>query len=322
MPGPGGGSRGGGFGGGSRGGGFGGGSHGGFGGGFGGPHRHHHHHGGWYHRHYYGGGCLGGLVGAILYPIVMIIFSAVFLFAFIGSSFGNVANGGQVVYNEAVMQEYADTQYASAFGNSSAYEDNILLVFLTNEESDGYYTIAWVGDNIKGEINNLFGDETTAYGVAVRGNVNSEYYAYSLDTNLTAVVESMTAHVTRLDLESSFRTVSDRSALAESKFINYTALPMSVTTVDIAIDEFTEKTGIPLVLVVDSMETVFGKTVSGTDWVGVIVPLIFIAIAIFLVVKAFKERNNKGNGGNNDSNSQNNANNGKNQGGYYNSYEY
>ena len=179
MPGPGGGSRGGGFGGGSRGGGFGGGPRGGgFGGGFGGPHRHHHHHGGWYHRHYYGGGgCLGGLIGALLYPIIMLIFAGVFLFSFIGTSFSNVSNGGQVIYDEAVMQEYADIQYASAFGNSSAYEDNLLLVFLTNEEADGYYTIAWIGDNVKTEISNLFGDETTAYGVAVRGNINGEYYA-------------------------------------------------------------------------------------------------------------------------------------------------
>ncbi len=255
-------------------------------------------------------------------PIIMLLFCGIFLFAFIGESVSNVSNGGQVVYDEATFQNYANTQYAAAFGDSSAYEDNLLLVFLTNEEADGYYTIAWIGDNVKSEISNMFGDETSKYGTAVLGNINSEYYAYSLDSNLAAVVDSMAAHIARLGLESSFRTQSDRSATPESRLINYTAHPISGQTVETSIDSFTEQTDIPLVIVVEDMEVVFGKTVSSTDWSGLIITLILAAVAIFLIVKAVKELGSKGKGGNNQSGNNSGGNDSNNGGGYYNSYEY
>ena len=153
MPGPGGGSRGGGFGGGSRGGGFGGGgSRGGgfgggsrgFGGGFGGPHHHHHYgywgprrpfFGGWYGRGY-GGGCLGGLLGILLLPIILLLVVSILLVSIVGSAVANVANGGSIYYDEAAFQQYADDQYAAEFSSYSNYENNILIVFLT-------YRVGW-----------------------------------------------------------------------------------------------------------------------------------------------------------------------------------
>jgi uncharacterized membrane protein len=164
MPGPGGGSRGGGFGGGSfggggpRGGGFGGGSFG--GGGFGhGPHGYHHHH--HYHRPFFGfyrpygygyggGGCLGGLLGVLMMPIIILIVATSLIFGVFGSFF-RVAKGGNVTYNEPELQSFANQQYAKEFSSSTAYEDNLLIVFLVNDERDGYYTIAWIGDNVASE---------------------------------------------------------------------------------------------------------------------------------------------------------------------------
>lgn len=245
-------------------------------------------------------------------PIIMLVVASMFLFGVIGSSFSTVANGGRVVYDEAAFQDYANTQYAAAFGSSSAYEDNLLLVFLTNEEADGYYSIAWIGDNVKSEISNMFGDETTEFGVVVLGNINSEYYAYSLDSNLANVVDTMTSHISRLGLESSFKKQTDRSSMAEPMFINNTSFSMTKDTVEDALDEFTATTGIPIVIVVEDMEEVFGKTVTTTDWSGIILSIGFIALAIFLIVKAIKERKNTNNGNNNGTNSQNG----------YNSYEY
>ena len=73
-------------------------------------------------------------------PIVMMLMVGVMLFAMVGSSISNVANGGTIYYDEAVFQKYADDQYAAEFSLYSNYENNILIVFLTNETADGYYT--------------------------------------------------------------------------------------------------------------------------------------------------------------------------------------
>ena len=328
MPGPGGGSRGGGFGGGSRGGGFGGGP----GGGFGGPHHHGPHgywgprrpyYGGWYRRPYYGGGgCLGGLLGILVLPIVLILMVAVMLISIVGSAVSNVANGGSIYYDETVLQQYADDQYAAEFSSYSNYENNLLIVFLANEEADGYYVIAWVGDNIHNEINYMFGDETTTFGRVVQGSINREYYAYSLDSNLANVMDQMGNRIDNLGLASSFRTQKESTNPPSSHLTNHSSLSLTEETVNDSLASFTEKTGIPTVIVVDTMENVFGKTIPVGDIITVIVLLAILGVAIYLIVRTLKNRkNNGGNGGDNNNNNYNNYNNGGyNNGGYNGGY--
>ncbi len=306
MPGPGGGSRGGGFGGGSRGGGFGG-SGGGFGGGFGrgpwGPRRPYFG-GGWFGRPYYygGGGCLGGLLGVLMLPIILLLVVGIGLFSIIGTTVSNVANGGVIGYDEAVFQEYADKQYATEFGSvPSAYEDHILIVLLTNEEADGYYAIAWVGDNIHGSISDMFGDETTTFGRTMISCINSEYYAYSLDTNLARVMEIMTDEITDLGLKSSFRTESPLAGSIESHVTNYTELSITEETVNGALQSFTEETGISAVITIETMENVFGKSLPMSTIITLVVLVALAILAIVLLVRGIKNRKN-GNGNNKDGN--------------------
>lgn len=276
MPGPGGGSSGGGFGGGSfggggrgfsGGGGFGGGSFGGGprpGGFGGGPH----HHGPFFHGPRFGWGWgprvrIGG--GGCVTAVFILIFVAFFALSVFIPEEGIVIGGesvsavpeGSVMYDEGVMQDYANDNYKKRFGDYDNYENNILLVFLTNEACDGYYTIAWVGDNIRPEINEMFG-EYTEYGQALNNHINQSYYAYSLDTDLTAVVKEMTDSITSLGLDSSFNTDVAEYEMPASELVNNTSLEMNTDLVDSTLADFTEKTGIPCVIAVDSAESVFG----------------------------------------------------------------
>ena len=316
MPGPGGGSRGGGFGGGSRGGGFsGGGHHGGFGGGhhggFGGPHHHHRPYGywgprpffgGWYRRPYYygGGGCLGGLWGILMLPIIMVLLVSIMLTSIVGSAIANVANGGTIYYSEKVFQQYADDQYAAEFSKYDNYEDNLLIVFLTNEENDGYYCIAWVGDNIHSDIRNMFGDETTTFGRVVQGTVNREYYKYSLDANLADVMDQMGTRIEALSLKSSFRTPHNTQNSPVSHLTIHTSLALTEETVNSALQRFTEETDIPTVIVVDTMENVFGKTLPVGDIITVVILVGLLGLGVFLIIRAVKNKKNNGGGNGND----------------------
>lgn len=309
MAGPGGGSRGGGFGGGSRGGGFGGGHGGGFGGGsrgggFGGGsyHRGPRFGYGYYHRprffgygfgpRYYGyggGGCLGGLLGALMAPFILLLIVGVMMFGIVGSALSNAANGGIISYDERTFQDYANTEYYKAFGNSDATEDNLLIVVLTNEETDGYYCIAWVGDNIQDKITLMFGDETTAFGQSMIASIN-DFYAYSLDSNLAMVMNTMTEKVENLGLPSSFKKEYSHDKSPESHLVNYTALALTEETVDEALVAFTETTGIPAVIVVQDMETVFGKNLPAEDIFILIVLAVLAVVAIVAIVRTVKNR--------------------------------
>ena len=276
MAGPGGGGRsGGGFGGGSfgGGGGFSGGSSGGFGGGSfggnrgggfgGGPHHPPHHHGPHFHRPYrrtyYGGG--GGCVSFVIIAI-FIIFGLLWLFGD-PDGYEFTINGEpvniqtEIVYDEATMQDYANSRYEEIFGSYEGYEDNILLVFLTNDAADGYYTIAWVGDNVRSEINEMFG-EYTEYGEYLYEYINESYYAYSLDTNLADVIAAMESSITEREFDSSFRTAPASIEGKKSELINYTNFDLTTELVNDFLVSFTENTGIPMVIVVDRAEKVFG----------------------------------------------------------------
>ena len=282
MAGPGGGSRGGGFGGGSfgggsRGGGFGGGGHrggfhGGFYGGFGPRH----------HRHYYGG---GGLFNALMFPIFITIIITAMLISMLADGFGSILNGGRIVYNEKEFERYANSAYISEFGTSSATEDNILIVFLTNEEYDGYYTIAWVGENVQYKINESFGDQTTAFGSAMHSSINSEYYEFSLASNLAMAVSKMTGTVEGMGLTSSFITKKDHGNMIPSHVTNKSELALNEETVNVALREFTEKTEIPIVIVIDTVENVFGKSFAPTD---IVIIIALLALAVGMIVFIIK----------------------------------
>lgn len=308
MPGPGGGGRSGGFGGGSRGGGFGGSRGGGFGGGhrpggFGGPHHHrphfHYHRPffGWFHRPFYGygygGGCLGGLMGMMLAPILILLIAfslIVNVLGSVGSSISNVASGGKILYNEPIMQDYADKQYAVEFSDAVEYEDNILIVFLVDEDYQGYYTITWVGDNIKSSINNMFGNEYTQFGREMKENIPN-YFENSLSRNLADVVNGMAYSVGNLGLDSSFTKNSGSPGDYESHVTNHSSLALNDDTINNALENFTAETDIPIVIVVDDIDNVFDKTLNAGDVFTVIIAVVIGGFAIYLIIRAFKGKN-------------------------------
>ena len=236
------------------------------------------------------------MIGALMAPFLLVIVAVVLLVGTLTSGFSTLLAGGETQYNEERFQDYADEQYAAAFGaNSAGYEDNLLLVFLTEEDYEGYYCIAWVGDNIRSDINRLFGDEYTVFGRVVNQSVASNY-KYSLDSNIAQVMEMMTDEVLALGGDSSFKT-EPTGEHAASRLIDYTAgkgeLSLTESTVNDALEGFTEATGIPAVVVVDHIDSVFSKTLTTESVLVLILAVILIVIAIVMLVRWFRNRERK-----------------------------
>lgn len=288
MPGPGGGGRSGGGGRGAGGGGSrgfsGGGGH--FGGGMHhGPHHGHPRGGGWRYRPMYGGaGCLGGFLGMAFGPIFAILIVAVVLVGFVGSSVMEIAAGGSVNYDEAKLQAFADDRYAEAF-SGTAYEDNLLLVFLTYDDCYSYSYIAWVGDHIAPEISDLLGDDYTELGQAMAACISDTDYTYSLDSDLARVLKGVAQKIQGLRLESSY-SCQEENPNATSELINRTDLPMTEETVNQALAQFTDMTGIPCAVVVEDAEDVFGRSVAPFSVITVaVVGIVAVVVVVNLARK-------------------------------------
>lgn len=298
MPGPGGGSRGGGFrGGGGSSGGFRGGSSGGFhggsshrpggmpGGGFGfgpRPPRYGGYHWGFGPRRGFGCGSI------FTVPILIIVLILLLLSYSSGSSQGDAITSGSktYTYSEEAFQDFADEEYRKAFGSTDRYEGNILLAVLTNDEADDYFALAWVGDDIAPEIREMFGGYTEL-GDAMNRYVNGTYYAYSLDSDLAAVVQEMAKQIA---------PYSDGTLLSsgDAYLVNYTKLDLSQQTVDTALESFREQTGIPMVIAVESLEQVFPvKMAFGSILNSGIMPVVLVVLVICgaVIVKKKKAAN-------------------------------
>ncbi len=292
MPGPAGGSGGGGFGGGSRGSGSGGGNRG-YGGGYG---RRHHHYGGffffpWRRPYYgYGGGFFGGLFGLFFLPIIILVLAGTFLVSSIVVLISAIASGGIVQYDERAFGDYAQAQYDAIYPQAvygETYEDNILIVFTTTEDLDGYYTIVWAGDNISDNINRIFAEDSE-YGTAIDNNINVKDYKYSLDKNLAMVINHM---ATKSAGYNSF-IIDSGSPRAPSQVINRDEdLQFTADTVQNALNNFTDKTGIPISIVIEDEEDVFGRKVPVAYIVSGVISLgicTFAGVWIYKSIKAKK----------------------------------
>lgn len=291
MPGPGGGSRGGGFSGGSRGGGgsFGGSRGGGFGGGSrggsfgGGPMHHgphHHHHGPIFffgpRRHYYGGG--GGGCGGVIVALVIL---GVFALAFLGMLIDSLTVGddpnGDIIYNETVFQTYAGGEYNNAFRGTEDYENNILLVYTVYEGYDGFECIAWVGNNVPTSIDEMMTGSAISSGI-------SDYYEFQLSKGIAMSVDKLTdrAPASSVSVDTRF-----------SKLTNYSSLEMNKETVNKALVAFAEKTGINIAVVVVDGADVFGVSESGDAGLAIF-GIVFIAIIAIIIIGSVNK--SKGNG--------------------------
>ena len=272
----------------------GGGGRGGFsGGGFSDGHYGGHHHvpmgGGWHvHRRRHinvGGGCCGSIFSGAITLLILAFWI-----------FGAIFSDG---YDEEKFQDFANSQYEVEFGRSSAYEDNLLITVLIDEDYYNYYYIAWVGDHIDYEINCLMGNNETALGRAMESCISSTNYKYSLDSDLAHVMQTMTGKVQALGQDSSFACSENHGGI-RSHVTNHANIELTESTINGALEAFTDATGIPVVIVVEDMEDVFGRgenAVQGiaTNFGGIILMAVLGVGAIVAIVAAvsFVRRRNQ-----------------------------
>ena len=106
-------------------------------------------------------------------------------------------------------------------------------------------------------------------------------------------METMTEKINALGLDSSFKFEKDHSKVTKSHIVNNSRLSITEETVNTALESFTEETDIPVVIVVDTMENVFGKTLPTSTIMSLVLFAVLAAVAVVMLVKAFKSRSAK-----------------------------
>jgi len=164
-----------------------------------------------------------------------------------------------VVYSESVFREYSDKKYREIYGKTTCYEDNILIVVLTDENSDEKYSIACVGENFDSLVrDNWFGNYEESSFYNVMNAILDVNYEGTLSDGLVFVVDYYAeAFKPLVERDIIFVEESDKTKVAESCFYNYTDSKFSESSINTALEKFTNNTGITLCIVVEDAKEVF-----------------------------------------------------------------
>lgn len=224
------------------------------------------------------------IFGIVLFPLLLTIFAVIVFFIYLPPTVQTVRDGGKTVYSDQVADFYRTDAYNDLFEKSSAKEDNLLIVYLVNDEGNQFYCMSKLGANVSGSVTKLFGNEESEFGKIVKGSMD-EQFKDTFSGSLCTIVDSMGDKIQALNLSSPFTADSDKSALAESKVINKSSLSVSEIDINASLVAFTEDTGIPAVIVIDEIETVFGKRMPVGDIALLAIVAIVAVISVTSTVK-------------------------------------
>lgn len=223
----------------------------------------HHHHPRPMHRHHgpgmggYPGGNGCGCGGILMLPILFFLLLAM-LFGKTGTQVSPEPDVqiGQGSYDERSIEDYAAQQYEAAFGTASAYEDNLLLTFLISENRSDFSYIAWVGDHINDATFGLLGGNDTLLGRTLERYVQYGY-ENTLSDDLSRALGSLAGEITAASPQGSYLCTETHSAPAD-QLVNDSSLSLDEQMLRTALREFTDETGIPIVLVIEDEADIFG----------------------------------------------------------------
>ena len=216
------------------------------------------------------------IVGIVLFPLLLTIFATVIFFVYLSPTVQTIKDGGKTNYSDQVADFYRTEAYEDVFENSSAKEDNLLIVYLVNDDGNMFYCMSKLGNNVKENVTKLFGNKDSSFGKVVTDSMDKEF-KNTIGSNLSDIIDGMNGEIKKLGLSTPFKESSDKSALAESKLVNKSSLDVSENEVNASLKAFTDETGIPAVVIIDKIDTVFQKKMPVGD-IALLVILVIVAV--------------------------------------------
>lgn len=225
-------------------------------------HHHHHHHHHRVHfrlgrrRGYYvngPGGCGGVFALLALIPFIIAFFVFFSIFFFGGSTSCSCSSEENVYIDESLIDEYTENQYNEKFASSSNYEDYALIVFLIDdEEYYDYYYCTWIGNHVSGKTANLLGVGDSTLNDVFESNIAYDY-SNSIGTDLAKAIYQLSSKA----IDDNGLTCTEAIDSNISSYVeNHTKLYIDQATINVALKKFENKTGVKLVLVVDTIAEV------------------------------------------------------------------
>ncbi len=236
-------------------------------------------------------------ISVLVAPILTIVLALAIIVSSLVSGIGAAVKGGNIVYSDTTFQSHSLSQYLSEFAgddlNPNAKEDNILIVFLIDEENGASFNCTTIlGENLKPGILELFAaNKDSAFGKELLENVKEEEKFENLGPKFATIIAAMQKSVLDLDHKTSFNTeLEGDKPRAESHVTNKVEKTAIATEeLETALTAFTEATEIPIVVYFNTTEAVFGRTFPTGDFIMAALGLAVVAYGIYSMIKNIRE---------------------------------
>lgn len=228
-----------------------------------------------------------GLIGVVM-GIMFIIFplfaGGIMVLSFLPDFIGTPS------YEDSDFQDYCHEIYYDEFSNYGATEDYLLLVIATEDFNYyDYYYMAFAGDHISSDVRNMLGDNYSELGRAFSTYINSSSYKYSLDVDIVAALNKVSNTISS---RNDIYTCKENHSQYQSRFENRTSIELDAEQLNQATKSFTDKTGIPILLIVDEINNVYEIVHSAEAIIApifiIIMVSVFVGSGIFMLVKSLK----------------------------------
>lgn len=222
------------------------------------------------------------LMSVILMPIIL---SAVILGILIYNLVSTIivlSNGGEVTYDEEVLNGYVE-QYAAGFKDSSYLKNTVVVLTVYDEDTEKLSFFVRGGSNVNSEAVNMF----AAFEGKVTGTPD---YKNAFTTGLIIAMEHMSAEYVKLDLRDSFIKNFDETKMPSPAVVVKEGFPYAIKADEIGMEllAFEAETEVPVVIIADTAANIFGRSTPVMDIIILVLLAAVLALSIASLVKKIR----------------------------------
>ena len=222
-----------------------------------------------------------GLFSILSTPILVIVIAlGIFAYNLVGT-IKAISNGGNIVVTQEVYDQHIANIENAAVSEGQDKNGTIILTFFYDADTNTVTPDMKAGSNVMNEVTDLL-SKSEAYD-------SIKTYESTFVSDLSAILDKMANDIQGLELNSNYIKKYDPEKLPESTLVQLEGksyVDDSQGTLASAIKSFSEKTGIALIVSVDSSAGVFGRT---APWKDIIIEVALLAFAVYMIFNVVKK---------------------------------
>ena len=217
-----------------------------------------------------------GILSIALTPVLIIVIAlGIFVYNLVGTITA-LSNGGNIVVTQEAYDQHIGNIEKVAVSEGQDKDGTIILTFFYDVDTNTVTPDMKAGSNIMNEVTDLISK------VEVYDSIKT--YESTFVNDLSTIIIKLADDIQKLELNSNYIKKYDPAKLPESTLVQLEGkshVDDTNGTLAAAIKTFSEKTGISLVVSVDSSADVFGRT---TPWKDIIIEVALLAFSVYMHV--------------------------------------